>query len=329
MFGVRKWKQALICLILFIPSVLMSQEPGQDQRVRIVPELKRTTILIGEQTDLKVRLIFPSDATATLVLPEDTLVHGVEIIRTDLVDSLSINDELRELVYKVVITSFDSATYRLENINALVSGYLYGSSEEVSLMVNTLPVDLEQPDVYADIKDQWKPKFVWQDYLLYLYILLGLVLLGIGIYFLVRFLKKRRSIQDNEEIKEVYMDPYEEAMQGIILLKSKELWEHNQVKQYYTELTDILRKYLLRVYGINTAEKTSEEILAAFRTLIGRERMYQELSNILGTADMAKFAKYLPSTDDNIRLLFTAQEFIEEHKPASDDSDNKEGGEEL
>ncbi|MDN4754628.1 hypothetical protein QYZ87_08870 [Porphyromonadaceae bacterium W3.11] len=316
----------VLCLLFSLSLPLLAQERGTDERVRVISEIEQSTILIGEQTNLKIRVVYPNDATAALVLPKDTLMNGVEIVRTDLIDSLSVNDKLRELVYNVTITSFDSATYHLSNINALVGGKLYSPSETPSLMVNTMPVDLDNPDKYADIKDQWKPKFVWQDYLLYLYIFLGLVLLAVGIYYLIRYLKKRKDISEIDDVEDVYMDPYEEALQGIINLKSKELWEKNQIKEYYTELTEIVRKYLWRVYGISTAEKTSDEILEQFRTVIGRDRMYQELTKILHTADMAKFAKYQPSSDDNIRLLFITQEFIEEHKPHIETESEQKGG---
>lgn len=321
----------LLLLVLtasfFAVSNIEAQEVGKDDRVRIFSELERSTILIGEQTNLKISIAYPQGASVALALPEDTLVNGVEIIQTNLIDSTSINDQIQKLVYNVTITSFDSATYHLANIRALVAGVQYEASDDLSLMVNTIPVDVENPDQYADIKDQWKPKFVWQDYLMYLYVLLGLIALAVAIYYLIRYLKKRKVTAEITAEEEIILDPYEEAIQGIMMLKSKELWAHNQIKQYYTELSEILRKYLWRVYGISTAEKTSDEILEQFKSVIGGDRMYQELRNILLTADLAKFAKYQPSGDENLRFLFTTQEFIEEHKPAPEFTNSKEGGE--
>lgn len=92
----------------------------------------------------------------------------------------------------MVITSFDSANYQLSNIAALVGDYLYTSEEDLSLVVNTVPVDLNQPDKYADIKGQWKPKFVWTDYLIYIYILLGILLLGLLLFFCLDILRSER-----------------------------------------------------------------------------------------------------------------------------------------
>lgn len=305
---------------------------GSAQEVRVIPELERSTILIGEQVDLKIRLVYPHDGVARLVLPEDTLMMGVEIVESNLVDSTIINDRLRELIYNVVITSFDSATYQLRNIDAMVNGEVYTATDAPSLIVNTVPVHLE-PDVpieYYDIKAQWKPKFVWQDYLNYIALFIGLIALALGIYLLIQQLRKRKGVEEAKEAPIPLLDPYEEALQGMQELKSKELWEHQQVKEYYTEMTNILRRYLWRVYGISTLDKTSGEILAKFRESLGKERMYVELSRILQTADLAKFAKYQPDADENVSLLSASLAFIEEHKPMdqSDEATGEESGKE-
>ena len=176
--------------LLLTPLSLLAMEDGGE--VRIIPTLERSAILIGEQVKLNVKVVYPRSEMMRLVLPEDTLVSGVEIIESQLVDSTMINDRLQELIYDVVLTSFDSANYQLRNISALVGDSLYTAGDQLSLVVNTVPVDLEHPDQYADIKGQWKPPFVWQDYLIYLYIILAIIALGVATYFLVRYLKKRK-----------------------------------------------------------------------------------------------------------------------------------------
>lgn len=323
----KRIREHIIMGVIVLIALLTS--PGLwSQEVRVIPKLERSTILIGEQVQLNVRVVYPNNQVMRLVLPEDTLVSGVEIIESVLVDSIVVNNLLNEMVYNVTITSFDSATYMLRNINALVGDSVYTSTDELSLIVNTIPIDLSVPTEPMDIKGQWRPKFVWQDYLLYLYILLAIVALIVAAYYLRRYLIKRRKRQD-EAPEEIYLqDPYLEAIQSIQILKRQELWEHNQVKEYYTQLTDILRRYLWRVYAIDTMDKTSSEILETFRTKIGKDRMYTELSRILQTADLAKFARYQPDSNDNISLLSASIAFIEEHKPAAEET-KKEGGEEL
>lgn len=300
----------LLSIMLMVCNIGLSYA----QESRIIPKIEPSSISIGEQAELKIRVIYPKGSKAELTLPKDTLVSGVEILSVSTIDSTVVNDKLQELLYSVVVTSFDSATYRLNNIQAIIGGNTVQAENPPSLIVNTVPVNLDKPDEYSDIKGQWKPKFVWTDYLLYLYILLGVILLGILSYFLVRYLRRQKSEQ-SDAVPVPVLDPYEEAITGMQQLKQDELWERNQIKEYYTRMTDILRHYLSRVYGMETAEKTSTEILSDFNNMVGKDRMYGELKKILQTADLAKFAQYRASSDENITLMNASVAFIEENKP--------------
>lgn len=300
----------LLCIAVVYGSMAMADA----QEARIISRIEPGTISIGEQATLTISVVYPTGSDAAIALPKDTLVSGVEILSISMVDSVAENDRLSKLVYDVTLTSFDSATYVLDNIRAMVGRSLISEDDPPRLIVNTVPVDLEHPEQFADIKAQWKPEFVWTDYLLYLYILLAIIALGVLIYFVVRYLRKPKS-EGARVTKEPILDPYEEAISGMHRLKSEELWERNQIKEYYTRMTDILRHYLWRVYGIETAEKTSTEILEAFNGLVGRDKMYVELKKILQTADLAKFAQYRSSSDENVGLMSAAVAFIEENKP--------------
>ena len=238
-----------------------------------------------------------------------------------------ISDRLRQIVYEVTLTSFDSASYTLDHIAALVADQPVEAQDQPILMVGTVPVDLEHPDEIRDIKPQWLADFVLWDYLYYValfYALMSLIaLLFVTIaYFIGRQKKERAAV--SAEVTEPLRDPYEEAVEELAKLKDEKLWESDQVKEYYTEMSDILRRYLKRVYGFETGEKTSSEILELFRSHIGRERMYDDLSRILTTADLAKFAKYRPEMGENVGLLSASRAFVEEHKPKADDKEKKE-----
>ena len=287
------------------------------QEVRVIPSLEPAKILIGEQTTLRVRIAHPKAEAARLILPKDTLVSGVEIIDVALTDSAEVTDKIMEHVYAVTLTAFDSANYVLGNIQAMVAGNLYSATEAPILVVNTVPVDLSKPDSFSDLKEQWKPDFVWKDYLWILITALVLVLLAMGGYFLWKYLKKRKAPSDADSTKrEPPVDPYEEALQGMEQLREARLWEQNQVKQYYTSMTDILRRFIWRVYGIDTAEKTSTEILESFHNTVDNQSLQKDLRRILTTADTVKFAKYIPQPDDNISLMNASVAFIREQKPS-------------
>lgn len=302
----------MLSLLLTLPLV--------GQEVRVIPSLEPTKILIGEQTTLQVRIAHPKDAPARLILPKDTLVTGVEIMAVALTDSVEVTDRIREHVYSVTLTAFDSANYVLNNIQAMVAGELFDANEAPILVVNTVPVDLTQPDTFSDIKEQWKPDFVWKDYLWIIITVLAVLLLALGGYFLWRYLKKRKeTLSVEKQPAEPVTDPYEEALRSMEQLREARLWEQNQVKEYYTTMTDILRRFIWRVYGIDTAEKTSGEILESFHSTVDNQSLQNDLRKILTTADIVKFAKYIPMPDDNISLMNASVSFVKEQKPEPED----------
>lgn len=298
---------ALVCLFSGMVSSIA-------QEVRVLPTLEKNEILIGEQVKMQVRVVHEKATPARLILPADTLVDGVEIIEYGLVDSLEVNDKLREAVYSVVITSFDSAMYVLNNINALVGDSLYKASETPTLIVNTVPVDVANPEQFNDIKGAWKTPFVWKDYLVYAIIVLLVLILAFGGYRLWLYLKRPKEVSELKSA-EPEKEPYEEAIEALEVLKNRELWENNQTKQYYTELTDILRRYIFRVYGIATWDRTSTEILEAFKLGVDKGHSYTALQRILSTADLAKFAKYIPTAQDNIGMFNLSETFVNENRP--------------
>ena len=308
----------------FMLSLLLTL-PLVGQEVRVIPTLEPTKILIGEQTTLQVRIAHPKDAAARLILPKDTLVTGVEIMAVALTDSVEVTDRIREHVYSVTLTAFDSANYVLNNIQAMVAGELYDANEAPILVVNTVPVDLTQPDTFSDIKAQWKPDFVWKDYLWIIITVLTVLLLALGGYFLWRYLKKRKETTNVEkQSAEPLADPYEEALRSMEQLREARLWEQNQVKEYYTTMTDILRRFIWRVYGIDTAEKTSGEILESFHSTVNNQSLQNDLRKILTTADIVKFAKYIPMPDDNISLMNASVSFVKEQKPEPEDKEEEQ-----
>ena len=111
--------------------------------------------------------------------------------------------------------------------------------------------------------------------------------------------------------------PYEVAMSRLKELKAKNLWEQGMEKEYFTDLTEILRVYLDRRFGINAMEMTSREIMDnhLYQSDVRDKRDY--VRQILSVADFVKFAKVRPLPADNIAAFENAVKFVEETKPAT------------
>jgi hypothetical protein len=108
------------------------------------------------------------------------------------------------------------------------------------------------------------------------------------------------------------LDYYHEAIDKLQTLENKKLWQNDQVKEYYLGLSEILREYLEGRFGIQAMESTTDEIND---TLILQDKLKLKLREVLAQADLAKFAKFKPLGDENIRLMKQAKDFVRHTKP--------------
>ena len=85
------------------------------------------------------------------------------------------------------------------------------------------------------------------------------------------------------------------ALRELTRLKEEELWQKGEMKEYYSRLSDILRRYIDNRYGISSPELTTDETVRMLQkaavTTHGQMTLVKEL---LSLSDMVKFAKYLP-----------------------------------
>ena len=84
-------------------------------------------------------------------------------------------------------------------------------------------------------------------------------------------------------------------------------------KEYYTKLTETLRKYIEERYGFSAMEMTSSEIIEKL-TATQDEKALSELRHLFLTADLVKFAKYSTLINENDMNLVNAIEFINQTK---------------
>jgi hypothetical protein len=86
-----------------------------------------------------------------------------------------------------------------------------------------------------------------------------------------------------------------------------------ELKNYYTKLTEALRKYIEERYGFSAMEMTSSEIIEQLMKSADSKSL-DELRHVFQTADLVKFAKYSTLINENDANLVTAIEFINETK---------------
>jgi hypothetical protein len=102
-------------------------------------------------------------------------------------------------------------------------------------------------------------------------------------------------------------------MKEIEQIKADKMVMSENQKEYYTKLTETLRKYIEERYGFNAMEMTSTEIIERL-TAQSDQTMLDELRQLFTTADLVKFAKYSTLINENDANLVNAIDFINQTK---------------
>jgi hypothetical protein len=265
-------------------------------------------ILIGEQTTLFLTITTDRGKTVYWPVPADTLMDGVEVLSLSTPDTVDIGNNRIEIRQNVLITSFDSALYLLPPFIVIDNGDTTWS-EQVALKVSTLPVNTDAPNEFFDIKDIWKSPFVWADYYPVILGVILAIILAIAIIYIVRRLKNKKSLIPVRK-KEPPLPPHEEAVRRLDAIKREKLWQQGKNKEYHTQITDTLRYYIFRRYGVYAMEMTTHEILDALRHECETRSAHDTLRQILSLADFVKFAKLHPLPDENDLSLKNAYLFV-------------------
>jgi len=309
---------------LMVCGILLSL-PVTAQRASVQATVQPTEILIGEQALINLKVITPKDKTILFPVFEKEIVPGIEVI-TMLPPDTTIENNVMTLNFKYVVTSFDSTLYHIPHMSVFDgTDTIYSNSfglkvTSPQLSDSTLAylekinkgeadsIDFEQLQLH-DIKPLRKAPFVWTDYLWILWIVLGIMLLIalIGLIIWLVLKKKRKGYFFKPP---VVLPAHVRAIRELDKLKEEKIWQQGREKEFYSKLTDILRNYLFEREGINAMEMTSGEILNEVRKLLEVDSVYNNLKQILSTADLVKFAKYKPYPDENDLSIVNAYFFV-------------------
>lgn len=299
----------LLGMVLF--TLLSGNVHAQKPLIDI--SIDSATILIGEQATIRLTVTTDKGNEVIIPIPSDTLMTGVEVLSVSIPDSSIIENNKLLIEQKILITSFDSALYLLPPFKVIDgSDTIY--SGQVALKVSTIPVDTSTPENFNDIKNTWNPPFVLADYYPIIYgVLLTLLLICI-IGYIIQRIRNKQSIIPFRKV-EVKLPPHEQAIKDLDKIKQQKLWQQGRNKEYYTLLTDVLRKYIIERFGINAMEMTSAEVLDLLRKEEDAKSVYNNIKQVLELADFVKFAKMHPLPDENEQSMIYSYLFIEQTVP--------------
>jgi hypothetical protein len=300
-------KYSLLFLLLIAGSIAWGQG------YKASADLEPGTILIGDQVNLNLSFRFPAGTQVVWPSIKDTILGNIQVISRTKVDSIwSADKKNLKLSQKLRMTCFDSGFYTIPPIrfyyrNLPDTTIRFEQTGIQILTVHTLAVDTTL--AIKPIKGPVKVPFSILEFLPW--IIAGILFLAIAGFLLFYFIRRRKGEPVFLLRPAIKYQPHELALMELEKLRVKKLWQTGKLKEYHTELTDILRKYIEDRFHLMAMESTTSEILEALedKTSIQKESR-KLLGEILSMADLVKFAKYLPVPEDHERSMEYAVDFI-------------------
>ena len=279
--------------------------------------------MIGDQTDLHLQVTQEKSERVEMPVFGETLQDGIEIVDKTIVDTLPLSDGRIQLNQYLTLTSFKDSLFSINPI-AVVCGQDTFLTEPMALNI-VQPFEVDTTLAITDIKDIEKAPIWWWGIFRWVLLAIVLLLLAVGGWYLWRWYQKNRKPEEEPIDPELLRPADEVALEKLDEIKAQKIWKDGKVKEYQTELTDVVREYISRRFDVQSTEKTSDETLRAMKPLIEKD-LFSKLSKMLQLADLVKFAKWHTTPDENEMALTTAYEFVQETRPTPDPS--LKGGEE-
>ena len=262
-------------------------------------KLTRDSIVIGDQVVWNLEFDIPENKDVVFA-PYAPVVesyaniqlHGEEslydnasklcIVHDFKIDTLSIEDGVKHLNAKVLLTSFDSGYFKLPNPVAV-------SKDGDTLYFDT--PSIEVVNVQVDTAN------------------FALVIIGVA-YLIFRYIKYRKENKDFFG-KPIVKDPaHIVALRELENIRNQKLWQEGKDKQYYTAITDTLREYIEERFNVNAMEKTSTEIIDSLKEKDIDKKSFNELDELFKYSDLVKFAKFKPQAAENEEAIIVAVRFV-------------------
>ncbi|MGB2758837.1 MAG: hypothetical protein WBC58_02680 [Maribacter stanieri] len=277
----------LFVFLLFIFELSAQERPN------ISTKVDTTFIKIGEQVQWTVTVDI--DSTDFIIFPEGQTFSPLETVEAFATDTTRKKDRLTlQKIY--ALTQFDSGAYKLPSQRIDINGTGF-MTDSMLINVATIPVDTLNQKMY-DIKPLINVEKSNYDF--WTYLLIGLLILSILGGLLYWFVFRKKPLTEEEKV--ALLPPYDRALLELKRLENSKYLIQDEYKQYYSELTTIVRSYLEEDAHVTALESTTGQLIEKLELLkdAGELKLdddtIKQFQQILQTADLVKFAKNKPST---------------------------------
>jgi hypothetical protein len=290
-------------LILLVAVEAGAQEP------QLRASVDSSEYKIGEWVWVRVTAEVPSGISSLVPAVKDSL-GSFELLSVD-----EVPDGKAERVWNFKLIAFDSGTVFVPPIpfSYTVAGDTVQRQAVTNMVFLTIHgVSVDPQGELKDIKPPLDAPWKFEDFLPYL---IALVLLALAVWAYRYYQKKKRERELAYVPPKPVIPPATVALAALRALEDKKLWQQGKVKEYYSEATEIIRRFLEDQYRILALESTSDEIMQQLKPVPEAQSLLKQFRSFLTTADLVKFAKYAPTPDEHEAELRWAYEIVRTMAP--------------
>lgn len=301
--------------ILFIAVLILSVQDMLAQNATCEAVLDRYAMRIGERCTLKLAVRYTEGTAKTKVtwpVVDDTLLSPAEIlwrdtISTKLVDRASV---LYEQKSQWELTCFDSGLWVIPPVPFIVGNDTVWT-EMLELYVTTIDVDTTMPikpsvGIY-DVPPP-PPDTSETSAALWWWVGIGILLTAALTIFLV--IRRRRQVEEVPVQNAHVPLPHERILLLLNEMAIKKPWRDGNLKGHYTNLTELMREWVVDRFHFPAKEMTTYQIMMRLRRMPDSGNKTSELEHVLRTADLVKFGKQTPDEYVNEKCIQHAIDFV-------------------
>lgn len=282
-------------------------------------------LMLGDQTDLHLSVTHEASEQVQMPVYGEMLQEGIEIVDRSAIDTTALPDGRVQMTQDLTLTSFKDSLFAIQPLY-VTSGEDTFWTEPMALNV-IQPFEVDSSLAITDIKDIEKAPIWWWGIIRWILLVLGILLLIDLAFWLWKWYEKHHQPAEETIDPELLRPADEVALEKLDEIKAQKIWKDGKVKEYQTELTDVVREYIGRRFDVHSTEKTSDETLQEMKSKVDKD-LYTRLKSMLQLADLVKFAKWHTTPDENETALITAYDFVNETKEVvTDENEPTEQGE--
>lgn len=304
-------------LLLYLGLILSTPITSFSQNLSIQGKLNRSEIKTGEQAVIDLTIRTNNLPQTQFYLKEEAQKEApYTVIALVPVDTVDISSRIKEISAKLVLTSFDST---LITIPPIVAKTPTDSAETAPMGLKVIQpeVDSKHPSNFKDIKAPWDVSLSLKDWLIlilssWIFWVVIAVLVGFYIAYRVFNYYQNKKANPTPQIQVRELSLIEKTEAALLQLEQQQLIEQELFKEFYSELITIFKSYLNESYGWTTTEMTSNELMKQMSSAELSSSEHEMLRLVLTEADLSKFAKYTPSSDNTRLALSQIRQLVRE-----------------